>query len=59
MKLQVTLVKSLIGSKQNQIRTAHALGLKKINQTVEVTPNEAVLGMIQTIAHLVRVVEVK
>ena len=56
MKLQVTLVKSLIGSKQNQIRTAHALGLKKINQTVEVTPNEAVLGMIQTIAHLVRVV---
>jgi large subunit ribosomal protein L30 len=57
MKLQVTLVKSLIGSKQNQIRTAHALGLKKINQTVEVTPNEAVLGMIQTIAHLVRVVE--
>ena len=59
MKLQVTLVKSLIGSKQNQIKTAHALGLKKINQTVEVTPNEAVLGMIQTIAHLVRVVEVK
>ena len=57
MKLQVTLVQSLIGSKQNQIRTAHALGLKKINQTVEVTPNEAVLGMIQTIAHLVRVVE--
>ena len=57
MKLEITLVKSLIGAKPNQVKTANALGLKKINQTIEVTPNEAVLGMIQTIAHLVKIVE--
>ena len=32
--IEITLVKSLIGRKPNQIATAKALGLTKINQTV-------------------------
>lgn len=54
---EVTLVKSLIGRKPNQIKTAKALGLTKIGQTVIKEENEAIKGMIITIAHLVKVVE--
>ena len=59
MKLQITLKRSLIGHKPNQIKTAHALGLKKINQVVVKEPNNALLGMIQTIIHLVDIKEVE
>ena len=52
---KVTLVKSLIGCKKNQIATAESLGLKKPgNQTV--AKNDAVLaGKIKVISHLVKV----
>ncbi len=56
--VKVTLVRSLIGRKPNQKKTAKALGLRKINQTVEKTLNPAVEGMIKTISHLVKVEEV-
>jgi large subunit ribosomal protein L30 len=59
MKLQVTLKKSLIGRKPNQVKTAHALGLRKVNQVVVKESNDAVNGMISTIAHLVNVQEVE
>ena len=55
--IELTLVKSLIGRKPNQIATAKALGLTKINQTVEKEANEAILGMVNTIKHLVKVTE--
>lgn len=55
MKVQVTLTRSLIGRKKNQIRTANALGLSKVNQVVVHEKNEAILGMINTIIHLVKV----
>lgn len=58
MKLQITLKKSLIGRLPNQIKTAHALGLKKIHQVVVKESNEAINGMIKTISHLVDVQEV-
>jgi large subunit ribosomal protein L30 len=59
-KLQVTLVKSAIGRKPNQVKTLIALGLtKKINSSVIKDDNEAVRGMIQTVSHLVKVEEVK
>jgi len=57
MKYEITLVKSLITRKPNQVATAHALGLKKIGNVVEKEDNEAIRGMIKTIAHLVKVVE--
>ena len=54
---KITLVKSLIGRRPNQVATAKALGLKKIGQTVVKEENEAIKGMIVTIAHMVKVVE--
>lgn len=59
MKLQITLKRSLIGRKPNQVKTAHALGLKKIHQVVVKESNEAIDGMILTISHLVEVKEVE
>ncbi len=57
MKLEVTLKKSLIGRRPNQVKTAKALGLKKINQVVVKEDNEAIRGMIKTISHMVSVTE--
>ncbi len=57
-KLQITLTRSLIGRKPNQVKTAHALGLKKIHQVVEKEPNDAIMGMLKTISHLIDVKEV-
>lgn len=57
MKVTITLTKSLIGRKPNQIKTAHALGLKKIHTSVTKEQNPQIQGMIATIAHLVTVKE--
>ncbi len=56
---KITLVKSLIGRKPNQVATAKALGLRRIGQTVTKEENDAVRGMIVTIQHLVKVVQEK
>lgn len=53
---EITLVKSLIGCTPKQAATAKALGLKKIGQTVSKEENEAIKGMIVTVAHLVTVI---
>lgn len=57
MKLKVTLTRSLVGRRVDQVRTANALGLRKINQVVEHEANDAILGMIRKINHLVKVEE--
>ena len=57
-KLKVTLVKSPIGAIPKQKETVEALGLKKLNKTVELPDNEAVRGMIWHVKHLVKVEEV-
>ena len=50
---KVTLVKSLIGAKQNQKATAASLGLRKIgNETIQ-PDNAATRGKIKKISHLV------
>ena len=55
--VQVKLVKSLIGSKKDQIATAHALGLHKIGD-VSVQPNNPhTLGKVKKIQHLIVVTE--
>ena len=55
--VKITLKKSLIGSKKDQIATAHSLGLRKIGN-VTVQPNNAQSqGKIQKIVHLVSVEE--
>ncbi len=57
-KLEITLVRSVIGSKPDQRATVQALGLKKTNQTVVKEENPAITGMIKKVSHLVSVKEV-
>jgi len=56
-QLKVTLVKSPIGYTKRQKDTLKALGLRRINQTVVRTDNEAVRGMVNAVIHLVTVDE--
>ena len=57
-KLKITLVKSTIGAVPKHVKTVEALGLKKLNKTVELPDNEAVRGMIWQVKHLVKVEEI-
>ena len=57
-KLKVTLVKSTIGAIPKHKKTVEALGLRKVNHTVEMPDNAAVRGMIQQVRHLVKVEEI-
>ena len=57
-KLRMTLVKSPIGTIPKQRATVEALGLKKVNKTVEMPDNDAVRGMIWHDRHLVKVEEI-
>ncbi len=56
-KLKITLVKSLIGSTEKQIRVAKALGLTKKDQTVEHDDTPVIKGMVNAISHLLKVAE--
>ena len=58
-KIKVTQVKSKIGRLKNQKRTLEALGLRKINQTVEHEASATILGMVNKVKHLVSVEETK
>ena len=54
-KIQVKLVKSLIGCKKDQIATAHALGLRKIGDVATQPENPQTQGKIKKISHLLEV----
>jgi large subunit ribosomal protein L30 len=56
-KIKVTLVKSAIGRPERQKRTLVALGLKKLNQTIEhdATPN--IVGMVNKDSNTISVTE--
>jgi len=56
--LKITLVKSPIGAIPKHRRTVEALGLKKMQKTVQLPDNAATRGMIQQVCHLVKVEEV-
>ena len=57
-KLRITLVKSPIGAIPKQRATVAALGLKKLNKTVEMPDNDAIRGKIWHVRHLVKVEEI-
>ena len=57
-KLKVTLVKSPIDAIPKHRKTVEALGLRKLNKTVEMPDNESVRGMIWQVKHLVKVEEI-
>ncbi|MDO5100141.1 MAG: 50S ribosomal protein L30 [Eubacteriales bacterium] len=58
MALRITLVKSTIGAIPKHKKTVEALGLRKLNKTVEMPDNGAIRGMIHQVKHLVKVEEV-
>ena len=53
--LKITQVKSRIGYKKKAKATLDAMGLKKMNQTIELPDNPAIRGMIKKIEYLIRV----
>jgi len=55
--LRVTLVKSPIGYRKDQKATVRALGLRRMNQTVEHNDSPAVRGMLNKIIHLIKIEE--
>ena len=55
--IKVKLVKSLIGSKKDQIATAYALGLRKIGDESVQPDNPQTQGKIKKIGHLIEVTE--
>ena len=56
--LKVTLVRSTIGAVPNNKKTIEALGLKKVNKSVELPDNAATQGMLRMVAPYVKVEEV-
>lgn len=58
-KLQITLVRSLIGRPETQRTTVKTLGLRKINDTVVQNDNAAIRGMVNQVSHLIAVKEIQ
>jgi large subunit ribosomal protein L30 len=54
-KIKVTLVKSIIGTKQDHRATVRGLGLRKLNSSSELEDTPCVRGMIQKVQYLVKV----
>ena len=56
--LSITLVKYTLGAVPKHKKTVEALGLRKLNKTVELPDNAATRGMVKQVQHLVKVEEV-
>lgn len=56
-KIQIKLIKSLIGSSEKQKRVVKGLGLTKKNQIVEHASTPTILGMINKVSHLLEIVK--
>jgi large subunit ribosomal protein L30 len=57
-KIKITQVRSKIGSDWTQKATLIALGIKKLNRSVEHEVTPQIIGMINKVKHLVKVEEV-
>lgn len=53
-KIKVTLVKSIIGTKQSHRATVRGLGLHRLNSTAELEDTPAVRGMINKVSYLLK-----
>ena len=58
-RLKITQVKSRIGATAQQRKNLDALGLRKINPSVEHDDSAIIKGMLERVKHLVRIEEVK
>lgn len=54
-KVKITQVKSVIDRPKKQKATILALGLKRVNQTVEREGTPVIMGMVKAVSHLVKV----
>lgn len=52
-KIRITQVKGLSGHTKRQIETLKALGLRKVNSTVDKEVNPALLGMVEKVRHMI------
>lgn len=57
-RVRITQIRSSIDRNQKQKRTLQALGLRKINGSVEHELTDTIQGMINKVSHLVEVNEV-
>lgn len=57
-KIRITQIKSVIDRSERQKRTIQALGLIKMNQTVEVEATPSIIGMVKKVNHLVAIQKV-
>ncbi|HLP34116.1 MAG TPA: 50S ribosomal protein L30, partial [Bacteroidia bacterium] len=46
---------SIIDRNENQKRTVRALGLRKLNQSVELEATPQIMGMVNVVSHLVKI----
>ncbi|MDX9716699.1 50S ribosomal protein L30 [Thauera sp. WH-2] len=53
-KIRVTLVKSVIGTKQSHRATVRGLGLRRLNHTVELADTPEVRGMVNKVSYLLK-----
>lgn len=58
-KIRVTYTKSAIGYAWDQKATVRALGLRRLQQTVEHDDSRTIRGMVRKVRHLVTVQEVQ
>ena len=56
-KIKIKLIRSLIGASEPQRKIVAALGLKKLHHTVEHLPSATIMGMVNKIPHLVKIIE--
>ena len=57
-KIRITQIRSIIDRSERQKRTIKALGLRKINHTVEVEATPSIIGMVRKVNHLVAIEQV-
>lgn len=57
-KVRITQIRSVINRPETQKLTIKALGLGKINRSVEKENNDSIAGMIRKVSHLVKVEEI-
>ena len=56
-KVKIVQLKSKIGRPKDQKRTLEALGLKKINGVVEHNATPQIIGMINKVKHLIKILK--
>ena len=57
-KIKITQIRSKIGATKRQKATIEALGIKKLNHSVEHEATAQILGMVNAVNHLIKVEEI-